>query len=84
MENYKLLLEEDDSIDMDTLDVEEETLFLKKITSQKEQLLSSLKNDYMDSLRENYDADEKLFHIIDELIEESEDQEKLLKILDSL
>lgn len=82
MEDYNLLLQEDDSVDLVEVDTENQTLFEKE--KQKQELLNSLKNDYMATLRDEYKADEKLFVMVDELLSESEDQEKLIKILDSL
>jgi predicted adenine nucleotide alpha hydrolase (AANH) superfamily ATPase len=83
MDEYKFILN-DDSIDLAVLNTNDKTLFEKETAERKEVLLNTIKEDYISFLRENYDADEKLFDMMGELIEESEDQEKLLKILDSL
>ncbi len=83
MDGYKLI-DDDDAINFDTLDTHDKTLFEKEKIAQEEQVLKSLREDYISSLREEYDADEKLFDAVEELLEESDDQNKLLQILDSL
>ena len=84
MENYTLLLQEEDTINLVELDTKNPTLFEKEKIEHQQELLKSLKDDYIASLRNEYNADEKLFEMVDELLSESEDQEKLIKILDSL
>ena len=83
MDAYKFV-SDDDGINLDILDTHDKTLFEKEKLEQEEQVLKSLREDYISSLREEYDADEKLFDAVEELLEESEDQNKLLQILDSL
>lgn len=83
MDDYKFILA-DDAINLDVLDTQDTTLFEKEKKAQEEQLLKTLREDYVAFLREYYNADEKLFDMVEDLLEESEDQEKLLKILDSL
>jgi hypothetical protein len=83
MNDYKFI-SDDDAIDLDDLDKIDKTLFEKEKQEHEEMVLKFIRDDYIESLRENYDADENLFTIVEELFEESEDQEKLIKILDSL
>ena len=83
MDAYKFV-SDDDGINLDILDTHDKTLFEKEKLAQEEQVLKSLREGYISSLREEYDADEKLFDAVEELLEESDDQEKLLQILDSL
>ncbi len=82
--NNDLLILDDESIDLDQIGTENTVSFEKKKLKHKEELIKSLKDDYMISLRENYDADDNLLTIMDELLKESNDHEKLIKILDTL
>jgi|GEM_PF-4116513 len=82
--NSDLLTLDEESIDLDTIGTENIISFEKNKLKHKNQLINSLKDDYIISLKENYNADDNLFTIMDELLEESNDHEKLIKILDTL
>lgn len=83
MDDYNFILG-DDAIDLDILDTHDYTLFEKEKKEQEELVLKTIREDYVAFLREYYEADEKLFDMVEELLEESEDQEKLMQILNSL
>ena len=83
MDDYNFILG-DDAIDLNLLDTNNKILYEEGEKEQEQLFLKNIREDYIAFLREYYEADEKLFDMIEELLEESEDQEKLMKILDSL
>jgi hypothetical protein len=83
MDSYKFI-SDDDAIDLNILDTHDKTLFEKEKQQREESVMKSLREDYVSFMRENYEADDNLFDMVEDLLEESEDQEKLLKVLDSL
>jgi len=62
----------------------EETLFAKKDLVGDDDFLRVLKEEYISSLKKEYNADSSLFDSLDDLVEESEDKDKLIDILNSL
>jgi hypothetical protein len=84
----------DDANPKDSNDIDFENLHInkqyikkpiEKIDTKNNDFMLSLKDEYVESLKNKYhDADEDLFEHIDELLEESEDTDKLMQILDSL
>jgi hypothetical protein len=75
--------QDNESIDFDKLDLNT-NIPQKNKQIQKKQLLHDFTKEYVESLKQNYDADTKLFDMISELLEESEDKEKSIQILNSL
>jgi hypothetical protein len=75
--------QDNESIDFDKLDLNT-NIPQKNKQIQKKQLLDDFTKEYVESLKQNYDADIKLFDMISELLEESEDKEKSIQILNSL
>jgi hypothetical protein len=75
--------QDNESIDFDKLDLNT-NIPQKNKQIQKKQLLDDFTKEYVESLKQNYDADTKLFDMISELLEESEDKEKSIQILNSL
>ena len=53
-------------------------------TKDEKKIIDSYSHEYIKSLKDQYVAEKSLFDNLEELIEESEDQELLLKVLDSL
>jgi len=47
-------------------------------------IINDYSNDYIESLKENYEADEILFDTLNDLMNESKEKDKLIKVLDSL
>jgi len=85
MDDYKFIIDnDDDAINLENLDTSNLPLSEKEEKEQEELVLKSLRQDYISFLREYYEADDKLFDMVEELLEESNEQEKLMKILDSL
>jgi hypothetical protein len=85
LENEFLLTDkETDSIDFSNLQIPEE-IVPEIITDEKdEKVIESFCNDYMINLRDTYSAEESLFLHLEDLIDESDDKELLIKMLDSL
>ncbi len=76
----------DDDMDFSKLEAvdDQDIQFNKNIDDTNANLLKSYREEYIDSLRDEYHADDSLFENIYDLLEESEDQEKLIKVIDSL
>jgi len=55
-----------------------------KPTIEETEVIEHYSHEYISNLKENYEAEEVLFDNLEDLINESEDQELLMKILDSL
>jgi len=83
MEGYTLVLDED-NINLTDFNSEQNILFEQDSLEQKHLLMKALREDYMTTLREEYKTDDKLFDMVGELLEESEDQTKLMQIIDTL
>ena len=47
-------------------------------------IINDYSNDYIESLKENYEADEILFDALNDLMNEGKEKDKLIKVLDSL
>ncbi len=79
----KHIYSDNETIDFNKLDLNTNIPKLQKRT-QQEQLLDEYIEEYLLTLKENYDAQDNLFEIISELLDESEDKEKSIQILNSL
>lgn len=74
----------DYNIDFQEIKVKPTITMKKNASPIDSHFLNALKEEYVTSLKEKYDVDSKLFNHMEELLEEAEDQEKLMQILDSL
>jgi len=84
MDNDYFIGTDDETINLNILDTNDTTLLEKEKKEQEDLVLKSLRKDYVSFLREYYQADEKLFDMVDDLLEESDEQDKLITILNSL
>jgi hypothetical protein len=84
--DYFGYVEKDDEKELDfaNLDIRQLTQHGRETDRRQKDILSYLRDDYIDNLKEQYDADEKLFDMVEDLLEESQDQDKLMDILDML
>jgi hypothetical protein len=84
--DYFGYVEKDDEKELDfaNLDIQQLTQHRRETDRRQKDILSYLADDYIDNLKEQYDADEKLFDMVEDLLEESQDQDKLMDILDML
>lgn len=76
-------MEENDNIDFSTIDKKLENKELEPVVVDDSQDKADI-GEYMTSLQDNYEANTTLFNHLNDLLNESEDPEKLMKILDSL
>jgi hypothetical protein len=82
--NYFGYDEESEELDFSNLNIKK-TIQHREIADRRQKdILAHLRDDYIGNLKEKYEADEKLFDMVEELLEESQDQNKLMDILDML
>jgi len=88
--NFIGIFEKEDNIDFNKLEeIKEKQNSVKKNiilehSDEEKELISQYSHEYISNLKDHYIADESLFDNLEDLINESEDQELLIKILDSL
>ena len=87
------IFEEEDSINFEKLDsikpIEQKKPDITKDlviqhTKEESEIIKHYTSEYITNLKNNYEAEEFLFDNLEDLINESEDKELLIKILDSL
>ncbi|MEA3513667.1 MAG: hypothetical protein U9R37_08705 [Campylobacterota bacterium] len=75
----------DDGVDFDLNSIDSADDITESEDKLDKEALKAFQNEYLNSLREEYhNADVLLFDTLNDLIEESDDKEKLMAILDSL
>ena len=86
--DLNILHDDLDNISFDNINEKQKTKIkvYKAVTNTEEEkkIIDSYSHEYIKSLKDQYVAEESLFDNLEDLIEESEDQELLLKVLDSL
>jgi len=88
-DDFVNILDEDDNIDFENINIQTRNQVIQKNstvehTKEENEIILSYASEYIDTLKQTYTAKESLFDNLEELIEESENPELLLKVLDSL
>ncbi len=77
-------IDDTDNIDFSKLEVEQDTLFDKNISQNKDEVMKLFREDYIASLQDEYNPDPNLINYVNDLLEESDEQDLLIKVLKTL